>query len=64
MELYLQLIIAKIEDINKMIFDIDDLLPLNETQGHYKFRVMEQLTEARTALRGAVDSMEWYIRKE
>ena len=63
MEMYIQLIKQRIEELSKLIFNVDEMLPRNETQGQYKYRVIEALAEARADLRQAVDEMEWFDRK-
>ena len=63
MEMYAELIEQRIKEISKMIFDIDEMLPDNETQGYYKQRIQEALAESRMALRNTHDFMEWYDRK-
>ncbi len=63
METYRGLLELYIENISKLIWDVEELLPNNETQGQYKYQVQACLAAARMDLREALDSMDWYLRK-
>ena len=62
MDLYMEQAKARLDEISRLIFDIED--GVNSTEPYdYKSQAQQHLQSAREALRKSIDCMEWYIRK-
>ena len=52
-----------IENVSKLIFDVDDVQAGNKTQTELKEKIMAQLQDARVCLREGLDAMEFFLRR-